>query len=87
MVHRIIYDELCRGIVRDESRQEYRGAIDRLVARGAEGIVLGCTEIELLITAADVSVPVFATTRLHVEAAVDAALRAVSAGNGVQDAR
>jgi aspartate racemase len=77
MVHRIIYDELCRGVVRDESRQAYRGAIDRLIARGAEGIVLGCTEIELLIGAADVPVPVFATTRLHVEAAVDAALQPV----------
>ena len=51
-VHRIIYDELCLGIVLDESRQVYREVIDHLVAAGAEGIILGCTEIELLITAA-----------------------------------
>ena len=73
-VHRIIYAELCRGIVREESRQAYRGVIDRLVARGAEGVVLGCTEIELLLGADDVDVPVFPTTALHAEAAVAAAL-------------
>ena len=73
-VHRIIYDELCLGIVRDASRQVYREVIDHLVAAGAEGIILGCTEIELLITAGDSPVPVFPTTRLHVEAAVDLAL-------------
>jgi len=73
-VHRIIYDELCLGQVRDESRQIYRGIITRLATAGAEGIVLGCTEIELLISAADSPVPVFATTRLHVEAAVDFSL-------------
>ena len=73
-VHRIIYDELCVGVIRDESRELYRQVIDRLVAAGAEGIILGCTEIELLIGAADSPVPVFPTTRLHVEAAVDAAL-------------
>jgi aspartate racemase len=75
-VHRIIYDELCRGVIRDESRQLYAEAIDRLVAAGAEGIILGCTEIELLIGPADSPVPVFPTTRLHVEAAVTAALTA-----------
>ncbi len=73
-VHRIIYEELCLGIVREESRETYRQVIDRLVAAGAEGVILGCTEIELLIGAADSSVPVFPTTRLHVEAAVDASL-------------
>jgi aspartate racemase len=73
-VHRVIYDELCRGIVRDESREAYRAVIDRLVGDGAEGVVLGCTEIELLITQADSPVPVFRTTRLHVEAAVAASL-------------
>ncbi len=73
-VHRIIYDELCLGDIRDESRMIYRGVIERLVATGAEGIILGCTEIELLIAADDSPVPVFPTTRLHVEAAVDAAL-------------
>jgi aspartate racemase len=73
-VHAVIYDELCRGIVRDESRQAYRGVIERLVAHGAEGIVLGCTEIELLVGQDDSSVPVFPTTSLHAAAAVDAAL-------------
>jgi len=72
-VHRIIYDELCLGLVREESRQTYRDVIAGLAAAGAEGVVLGCTEIELLISAADCSIPVFPTTRLHVEAAVDAA--------------
>ena len=75
-VHRIIYDELCRGVLREESRQIYRDVISRLVEAGAEGVVLGCTEIELLIEAGDSSVPVFPTTRLHVEAAVDASLGA-----------
>ncbi len=74
-VHRIIYDELCLGIVRDESRGRYQGVIARLVATGAQGIILGCTEIELLIGQQDSPVPVFPTTRLHVEAAVDLALR------------
>ena len=73
-VHRIIYDELCLGVVRDESRQVYRDAIVHLVDAGAEGVVLGCTEIELLISDADSPVPIFPTTRLHVEAAVDASL-------------
>ena len=74
-VHRVIYDELCRGVILEESRQVYREVIDRLVAAGAEGIILGCTEIELLIDPADVPVPAFPTTRLHVEAAVSAALQ------------
>jgi aspartate racemase len=73
-VHRIIYDELCLGTVREESRQIYRDVIARLADAGAEGVILGCTEIELLVSAADSRVPVFSTTRLHVEAAVAAAL-------------
>ncbi|MEV6235858.1 aspartate/glutamate racemase family protein [Lentzea sp. NPDC051838] len=71
-VHRIIYDELCLGIVRDESRRAYQDVIARF--DGAEGIILGCTEIELLIGQDDVPLPVFPTTRLHVEAAVDRAI-------------
>ncbi|GAA1167659.1 aspartate racemase [Kitasatospora gansuensis] len=74
LVHRVIYEELCLGVIREESRAAYRSVIADLVARGAEGIVLGCTEIELLISPADSPVPVFATTRLHAEAAVAAAL-------------
>ncbi len=73
-VHRIIYDELCVGVVNERSRQVYRDVITRLAQAGAEGVVLGCTEIELLISAADSPIPVFRTTRLHVEAAVDASL-------------
>ncbi|MEZ0091859.1 aspartate/glutamate racemase family protein [Streptacidiphilus sp. EB129] len=74
VVHRVIYEELCLGIVREESRSAYGEVISRLVASGAEGIVLGCTEIELLIRPEHSPVPVFATTRLHAEAAVTAAL-------------
>ncbi|GAA2461537.1 aspartate/glutamate racemase family protein [Streptomyces lavendulocolor] len=75
-VHRIIYEELCLGIVDDGSRAVYQRVIDQLVADGAEGVVLGCTEIELLIGQEDSPVPVFPTTRLHAEAAVTAALAA-----------
>ena len=74
VVHRVIYEELCVGVVSDESRRAYREIIGRLVAAGAEGIILGCTEIELLVDQTDSPVPVFPTTRLHVEAAVSAAL-------------
>jgi aspartate racemase len=74
VVHDVIYDELVHGIVRDESRAAYRPIIDALVDRGAQGVVLGCTEIELLIGPEDCPVPVFPTTRLHAQAAVDLAL-------------
>jgi aspartate racemase len=73
-VHRIIYEELCLGIVREESREAIGAVIERLVAEGADGIVLGCTELELLLGDDDADVPLFPTTRLHVEAAVAAAL-------------
>jgi aspartate racemase len=74
-VHRIIYDELCLGIVRDESRRAYQDVIARF--DGAQGVILGCTEIELLLSQADVPLPVFPTTRLHVEAAVERAIQTV----------
>ncbi|MFG2713134.1 aspartate/glutamate racemase family protein [Streptomyces goshikiensis] len=74
LVHRVIYEELCQGIVREDSRAAYRRVIGELVADGAEGIILGCTEIELLVGAADSPVPVFPTARIHAEAAVAAAL-------------
>ncbi len=74
VVHRVIYDELCRGVVTERAAEQYRDIISRLVDRGAEGVVLGCTEIELLVSADDSPVPVFPTTRIHVEAAVEAAL-------------
>ncbi|AKG46587.1 aspartate racemase [Streptomyces xiamenensis] len=74
VVHRIIYEELCLGVVRDASREEFQRVIGRLVERGAEGVILGCTEIELLIGERHSPVPVFPTTRLHVEAALRQAL-------------
>ncbi|MDH6576093.1 aspartate/glutamate racemase family protein [Kitasatospora sp. MAP5-34] len=73
-VHRIIYEELCLGVIRDESRAAYQAVIGELVAGGAEGVILGCTEIELLIHPEHSPVPVFPTTRLHAAAAVTAAL-------------
>ncbi len=78
LVHRVIYDELCRGTVRDESRAAYKRIIGKLVARGAEGVILGCTEITILIGVEDSPVPVFDTTEIHAVAAVEKAL----AGDG-----
>ena len=75
LVHRVIYAELCLGTIRDESREHYRAIIGRLVAAGAGGIIFGCTEIGLLVSQADASVPVFDTTAIHAECAVDFALR------------
>jgi len=74
LVHRVIYEELCLGEVREDSRRAYQRIIKDLVAAGAEGVVLGCTEIELLISPEDSSVPLFPTARLHAQAAVEAAL-------------
>lgn len=76
VVHDVIYDELCRGVVRDASRDRYRRIMDDLVAGGAEAIILGCTEIGLLVAAQDARVPLFDTTALHAAAAVEAALAA-----------
>jgi len=75
-VHRIIYDELCMGRVVESSRARYRSIVERLVARGAAGIILGCTEISMLLGPADASVPTFDTTLIHARAA---ALRAMAA--------
>jgi aspartate racemase len=72
-VHRIIYEELCLGIIREESRAIYRRVITSLVADGAEAVIFGCTEIGLLISQEDSVVPVFDSTVLHVLAAVDLA--------------
>ncbi|MFH8490451.1 aspartate/glutamate racemase family protein [Streptomyces longisporoflavus] len=74
LVHRVIYEELCLGVVHEESRVGYQNVIEDLVREGAEGVILGCTEIELLIGREHSPVPVFPTTRLHAEAAVAAAL-------------
>ncbi len=73
-VHDVIYDELVRGVITAESKQAYLGVIDRLIERGASGVIAGCTEIELLVDASDVSVPYFPTARLHAEAAAAWAL-------------
>lgn len=74
IVHRIIYQELVAGIIKDESRQQYRQIIQKLVDAGAEAIILGCTEIMLLVSPADSAVPVFDTTEIHAQAAVNMAL-------------
>ena len=73
-IHRVIFDELVVGRIEDASRQSYREAMARLVEAGAEGIVLGCTEIMLLVGQEDSPVPLFDTTTLHALAAVDLAL-------------
>ena len=73
-VHQIIYDELVQGVIRGSSRTRYLEVIGQLQQQGAEGIIAGCTEIELLVQASDLSLPYFPTTRLHALAALDAAL-------------
>lgn len=80
IVNRVIYDELCLGRVEERSRAEYLRIIDDLIARGAEGVVLGCTEIMMLVGEGDVSVPTFDTTTLHARAAVEFALGGSAAG-------
>ncbi len=78
LVHRVIYDELCLGKIEPASKAEYMRIMDQLAARGAEGIVLGCTEIGLLVQQQDSRVPLFDTTRIHAVAAVDRALEPVA---------
>lgn len=73
-VHRIIYDELCLGEVRETSRKTCQSIIDHLVRSGAQGVILGCTELELLISPVDSPVPTLPTSRLHVEAAINLAM-------------
>ena len=70
VVHRVIYEELCRGVVRPDSREEYMAVIDTLRKEGADSVILGCTEITLLIGPDDTDLPVFDTTALHAEAGV-----------------
>ncbi len=76
IVHRVIYDELCLGKVIDESRSEYRRIIADLVAQGAEAIILGCTEISLLVGQEDSTVPLFDTTSIHARKAAELAFSA-----------
>jgi aspartate racemase len=73
-VHRIIYDELVQGRATPSSKADYMRVINDLIVRGAEGVILGCTEIMLLISQADSPVPVFDTTTIHAVAAVEWAL-------------
>ncbi len=73
-IHYRIYRELVKGVFSDESRNEFKEIISGLADQGAQGVILGCTEIPLLIRQEDVSIPVFDTTALHVEAALDLAL-------------
>jgi len=75
IVHRIIYEELCLGMIKEDSREEYRRIISKLEQQGVEGIILGCTEITLLVGAEDASVPVFDTTAIHALAAAEFALK------------
>jgi aspartate racemase len=74
IVHRVIYDELCIGKVKQPSREQYVGIMDDLVRRGAAGIILGCTEISLLVSDEDSQVPLLDTTKIHAVAAVEYAL-------------
>ena len=74
LVHEVIYTELCRGIISESSRTGFKHVVSELVNKGAEAIILGCTEISLLLRSEDVSVPLFDTARLHAEAAVSFAL-------------
>ncbi|NRB47302.1 MAG: aspartate/glutamate racemase family protein [Saprospiraceae bacterium] len=75
VVHQIIYGELVHGVIEEESREKYKGIIANLEEHGAEGVVLGCTEIPLLIADEDVNIPTFDTTTLHAEGAVAWALQ------------
>jgi aspartate racemase len=81
-VHRIIYEELCLGQVREESRETYRRIIASLVAQGAQAVILGCTEIGLLVGAGDAGVPLFDTTSLHARQAAEWALAGHRASAG-----
>jgi aspartate racemase len=73
-VHQVIYNELCQGKVLADSKEQFLRIIDNMVARGAEGVVLGCTEISLLVNQGDFPLPLFDTTQIHARAAVDFAL-------------
>lgn len=73
-VHNIIYDELCAGIIKQSSKETYLSIIDKLVENGAQAIILGCTEIGMLIKQSDTSIPLFDTTLIHAEKAVTLAL-------------
>ncbi|MDG5501372.1 aspartate/glutamate racemase family protein [Marinobacter sp. BGYM27] len=69
-IHRIIFEELCQGVISDASRSVFLDAISALAGRGAQGVILGCTEIALLVKPSDTDVPLFDTTQIHVDQAV-----------------
>lgn len=75
-VHRVIYDELCQGKINESSKAQFVEIIDHLIEQGAQGIILGCTEIGLLVKQSDSRIPLFDTTAIHADAAVDFALEA-----------
>ncbi|WP_438864073.1 aspartate/glutamate racemase family protein [Neptunicella sp.] len=77
-VHQIIFQELCQGVITQESKQYYLNCIDKLIAQGTQGIILGCTEIGLLIDDNDTSAALFDTTIIHTNAAIDFALTQIS---------
>ncbi len=70
LTDRIVFDELTLGVIRDESRQQLLGVVDRLAAAGAQGVVLGCTEIPLILSQQDTVIPLIDSTKAHVQAAV-----------------
>jgi aspartate racemase len=74
LVHEVIYSELCRGVISESSREDFRRVVSELVTMGAEAVILGCTEIGLLLRPDDVSVPILDTTALHAKAAASFAL-------------
>jgi len=76
IIHTIIFKELCLGEIKESSRKKFKDIIENLISKGAEGIILGCTEIPLLIREKDCSVPVFDTTRIHAQAAVEFSINA-----------
>lgn len=82
-VHQIIYDELCMGQIKPDSKADVVKIIQQLVRQGAEGIILGCTELGLLMSAADCPVPLFDTTRIHAQAAVKYAMRKENGAAGL----
>ena len=75
IIDSIIYNELCRGIIKESSKEKFKKIIGKLISVGADGLILGCTEIPLLISQQDVEVPLFDTTTIHSQAAVEFALR------------
>lgn len=74
IIHQVIYKELVQGIIREASKEQYQTIIQKAADNGAEGVVLGCTEIPLLIKPEDVAIPIFDTTKIHAHAAVDFAI-------------